>query len=143
MKDASGPLPIPLHDLGRIVREAWVRWARLQPSPKPSWLVPYDELCEADRDADDMIGESVARAVMLAIAAREGSPVNDGEWTATPPDQPGLRYHWRDEHGERDILTVYRTGDGHLAAHNSKGLFGRLHEWGGEWWTVPIQEPPA
>lgn len=75
--DASGELPISKSDLGRIVREAWVRWAQCQPDPKPSWLVPYDELCEADRDADDEIGMSVARMVALAIAARNGSPAHD------------------------------------------------------------------
>lgn len=76
--DASGELPMPRRELGRIVRESWVRWAEMQPNPKPSWLVPYDELCEADRDADDMIGESVARATLLALAAKNGSPANDG-----------------------------------------------------------------
>lgn len=49
-------------ELGRIVREAWVRWARKQPSPKPSWLVPYDELSEADKEADRQIGEAVSAA---------------------------------------------------------------------------------
>jgi hypothetical protein len=75
--DASGELPLSRHELGRIVREAWVRWAELQPHPKESWLVPYHELPECDRDADDDIGEAVARAVMLAIAARNGSPAAD------------------------------------------------------------------
>jgi hypothetical protein len=45
--------------LGRVVREAWVRWARTQPEPKPSWLVSYDELSEADKEADRQIAEAV------------------------------------------------------------------------------------
>lgn len=45
--------------LGRIVREAWIAWAKEQPDPKPSWLVPYDELSEADKEADRRIGEAV------------------------------------------------------------------------------------
>lgn len=45
--------------MGRVVREAWVRWALTQPNPKPSWLVPYDELSEADKEADRQIAESV------------------------------------------------------------------------------------
>lgn len=45
--------------LGRIVREAWVKWARTQPKPKPSWLVPYDDLSEPDKEADRQIGEAV------------------------------------------------------------------------------------
>lgn len=36
--------------LGQIVREAWVKWAKQQPSPKPSWLAPYVELSETDRN---------------------------------------------------------------------------------------------
>ena len=44
-------------DLGRIVREVWIKWAKEQPSPKPSWLVPYDQLNEPDREVDRRIGE--------------------------------------------------------------------------------------
>lgn len=46
-------------DLGRIVREAWVRWARDQTDPKPSWLVPWEDLPENDREADRQIAEAV------------------------------------------------------------------------------------
>jgi len=42
--------------LGRRVREVWIAWAERQPDPKPSWLVPYDELSEADKEADRCIG---------------------------------------------------------------------------------------
>src|SRR5690606_35656299 len=55
--------------LGRVVREAWIAWAREQPSPKPSWLVPYDELSEADREADRRIGDAVAAVVRRAMEA--------------------------------------------------------------------------
>jgi hypothetical protein len=41
---------------GRRVREVWIEWAIEQPDPKPSWLVPYDELSEADKEADRRIG---------------------------------------------------------------------------------------
>ncbi|KKL95931.1 hypothetical protein LCGC14_1849720, partial [marine sediment metagenome] len=40
-----------------MVREAWVRWAKTQPTPKPSWLVSYDDLSEPDKEADRQIGE--------------------------------------------------------------------------------------
>ena len=46
--------------LGRAVREAWIKWANTQPTPKPSWLVPYDQLHEADKEADRQIGEAIA-----------------------------------------------------------------------------------
>lgn len=43
--------------LGRLVREEWVAWAKSQPSPKPSWLLPWEDLSEADREVDRRIGE--------------------------------------------------------------------------------------
>lgn len=46
-------------ELGRRVREVWIEWARRQPSQKPSWLVPYDELSEADKEADRCIGSAL------------------------------------------------------------------------------------
>lgn len=46
--------------LGRIVRNAWVAWAKTQPNPKPSWLVPWEELNEADKEADRQIAEAIA-----------------------------------------------------------------------------------
>ena len=42
--------------LGRLVRELWISWAEKQACPKPSWLVPYDDLSEADKEADRVIG---------------------------------------------------------------------------------------
>ena len=48
--------------LGRIVREAWIVWAKTQPNPKESWLVPYDNLSESDKEADRQIGEAVIAA---------------------------------------------------------------------------------
>ncbi len=53
--------------LGRIVRDAWIAWAKTQPDPKPSWLVPYDELSEPDKEADRQIGEAVRRASIGAV----------------------------------------------------------------------------
>lgn len=50
--------------LGRVVREAWIAWAAARPNPKPSWLLPWEELSEPDREADRVIGEAVAAAVL-------------------------------------------------------------------------------
>jgi hypothetical protein len=53
---------------GRLVRDTFVAWANEQPDPKPSWLVPWDELepgNEVDagqREVDMRIGEAVAAA---------------------------------------------------------------------------------
>ena len=47
---------------GQLVRMAWIEWAKEQPDPKPSWLVPWAELSEPDREADRRIGETVRKA---------------------------------------------------------------------------------
>ena len=55
--------PIPPEDyeyLGRLVREEWVKWAKEQPAPKPSWLVPWERLPEADKEVDRRIGRRLA-----------------------------------------------------------------------------------
>jgi len=46
--------------LGKLVRHAWVDWAKEQENPKPSWLVPWEDLKESDREADRRIGEFLA-----------------------------------------------------------------------------------
>jgi len=46
--------------LGRIVRWVWIAWAKEQPNPKPSWLVPWEGLSEPDKEVDRRIGERLA-----------------------------------------------------------------------------------
>lgn len=106
-------LPLDRETLGRMVREAWVRWARTQPDPKPSWLVPYDELSEPDKEADRQIGEAIAKWTVIhyeakaALAARipeasvEQAPEDDGlehcgNFSATDPitDEDRIDY-WK------------------------------------------------
>lgn len=58
-KDADDWLYPSRDELGRVVRNAWVQWAKQQPDPKPHWLTPYDQLSEADKEADRQIGEAV------------------------------------------------------------------------------------
>jgi hypothetical protein len=56
-------------DLGRRVRDEWVAWARGQPDPKPSWLVPWDGLDEGQRAVDIRIGRALFDlGVMTALA---------------------------------------------------------------------------
>ncbi len=68
--DGGREIPYDRDQLGRFVREAWVRWAKTQPSPKSSWLVPYDDLSEPDKEADRQIGETIARWTLIGDAAR-------------------------------------------------------------------------
>lgn len=49
--------------LGVEVRRVWLAWAREQPNPKPSWLVPWEELSEPDREVDRRIGMAIATLV--------------------------------------------------------------------------------
>lgn len=70
--DASSLRSASDRDLGgRIVREAWMTWARQQPNPKPSWLVPYDDLSEADKEADRQVFEACVRTQGGAPASFE------------------------------------------------------------------------
>jgi rubredoxin len=61
-------MTVSVETLGQVVRDAWVKWARRQPDPKPGWLVPWEALNEADKDADRSIG-----AAVYAFVSRETS----------------------------------------------------------------------
>lgn len=57
-------------DGGKLVRQAWIYWAQQQPDPKPSWLVPWEELSESDKEADRQIWEVVTmpyRAILESL----------------------------------------------------------------------------
>jgi hypothetical protein len=60
--------------LGEQVRDRWITWARIQPDPKPSHLVPYDQLSPADQEADMSIGEDLFCAGWLAGPGRTALP---------------------------------------------------------------------
>lgn len=49
--------------LGRLVRSVWIEWAKEQPNPKPSWLVPWEELPPEQQEVDRRIGLKVAEVV--------------------------------------------------------------------------------
>jgi hypothetical protein len=52
----------PRELVGRMVRQIWVRWAREQDDPKPSWLLPWAELDDGQREVDMRIGEALFMA---------------------------------------------------------------------------------
>jgi hypothetical protein len=72
---------------GRLVREVWIEWAREQPNPKPSWLVPWEGLAEPDRDVDRRIAER------LTLAARAAQPETPTAVDARKPLRDALRAH--------------------------------------------------
>jgi plasmid maintenance system antidote protein VapI len=65
----TGAVAFNREDGGRLVRSAWIRWARRQPDPKPSWLVEWDALPEADKEADRCIWDDLAAPYLETIGA--------------------------------------------------------------------------
>jgi hypothetical protein len=60
-----------------------------------------------------------------------------GEWTATPPTVPGA-YWWRLNPEDRpEACNVRALHGGALWCDREP-----ISTMGGEWWSVPIQEPP-
>ena len=49
--------------LGRVVRDAWVAWAKEQTDPQPHWLEPWEALPEPMREVDRRIGMAVLDAL--------------------------------------------------------------------------------
>ncbi len=81
--------------LGKRVREVWVRWASQQANPKPSWLVPWEQLSEPEREVDRQIGEELWGFGMdCAVAVCQGeaeeeriyTPGEQGKWFAVPKE---------------------------------------------------------
>lgn len=94
---AAPSLPVDRDTLGRMVREAWVRWALTQPNPKPSWLLPYSELSEPDKEADRQIGEAIAKWTLIHSDAARFSP-------AAPQEAEAVAYC------EPEVLAKLRAG---------------------------------
>jgi NTP pyrophosphatase (non-canonical NTP hydrolase) len=68
----DGPVPgcpgdpaEPRELLGRLVRQVWVQWAQEQPDPRPSWLLPWEDLDDGQKEADMRIGEALFSAGRL------------------------------------------------------------------------------
>lgn len=55
-RSRQGIVSIERELVGRLVRREWIKWAHEQPNPKASWLVPWSEMAETDREADRRIG---------------------------------------------------------------------------------------
>ena len=66
-EERAPTLPLDREHLGRIVREVWIAWAKEQPNPKPSWLVPWEGLSEPDKEVDRRIGKRLAMEGVVVI----------------------------------------------------------------------------
>lgn len=56
----------PRELLGRLVRQVWIEWAREQDDPKPSWLLPWEDLDDGQKEVDMRIGEKLFKAGQLS-----------------------------------------------------------------------------
>lgn len=65
---------------GMLVRQVWVEWAKEQPRPTLSWLLPWDRLDPGQQEVDMRIGEALwtaGRTVGLQEAALLAHPMLD------------------------------------------------------------------
>lgn len=116
----------PLREfLGKLVRAEWMVWAVEQPSPKPSWLTPWDELTEPEREVDRRIGERLWNFSHVRDGANL-SPVGEpaGFWLA--PMEPesticsaGRSVLVRGADGERVCLDTNEMAEAFIAARDS------------------------
>ncbi len=79
--------------LGKLVRAEWVKWAREQPSPKPSWLQSWDELTEPEREVDRRIGEAIWRFSYVRDAQQPVADSPAPEPVATVVDLGKVEFH--------------------------------------------------
>lgn len=148
--DGGRPLPFDRDQLGRFVREAWVRWAQTQPNPKPSWLVSYDELDEPDKEADRQIGEAIARWTLIGDAARAAlAPGGEREGDGWRPIETAPK----DGTAILAVIGLYRRDqsfshwDIHIIAFDQdRGAISPDHDQGWDWedyegWQ-PLPAPP-
>ena len=82
--------PIDRDSLGRMVREVWVSWAKEQPNPKPSWLLPYDQLLEPDKEVD----RRTAKPLSTAGRPNPSTP-NPNRFGADEKRQPPRHEKWQ------------------------------------------------
>ena len=68
-QNGNRAVSVSREDLGRIVREVWVKYAESKPNPPAHHLTPWESLDYDNKEVDRLIGERVARIVLIADAA--------------------------------------------------------------------------
>ena len=66
----------------------------------------------------------------------------ESEWTATPPDKPGW-YWWRKGRESRPHAVRVEAIELYPAELILWAGSKPLSKWRCQWWSEPIQEPPA
>lgn len=65
------PRGTPREERGRLVRKVWVNWACEQTAPKPSWLLPWEQLDDAQHEVDMRIGDALFALGRLSAEDRK------------------------------------------------------------------------
>lgn len=140
---------------GRIVREAWIRWALTQPNPKPSWLTPYDELDEPDKEADRQIYEACLVGEERMVSLYPGIPelpkwlldaaTRIDQWCAKHLQGPweilGVRGGYPRDDGQDSkrldwiVSQVQQYGNGHDEPCEASWYFQWQQQKPGDQWT--------
>jgi len=53
-------------ELGKLVRSTWVNWAKSLPLAKQSWLTPWEELDDQQKEIDRLLGKTVWEAALAS-----------------------------------------------------------------------------
>lgn len=110
--------------LGELVRDVWVAWAREQPNPKPSWLVPWDELDEASKEVDRRIGEALERFLRADVEARVLGAIEE---LSIGVEWPRLSYVVRTPAGDERLAVQPETVEDIFRA--LRAHYHRLGDW--------------
>jgi hypothetical protein len=86
----------PRELVGRLVRQVWIEWASEQDDPKPSWLLPWEDLDDGQREVDMRIGEKLYQAGGDALT-RKIKRLRDAEDRQFQADMDLLDYALRGE----------------------------------------------
>lgn len=81
-------------DIGKVVRDAWIKWAKTQENPKESWLVPYSELPEDDKEADRCIGDALAHYFFDRIGEDCSDTIQACIYDAVMPEDTMIGVIW-------------------------------------------------
>jgi hypothetical protein len=94
--------------LGRVVRMEWEAWAREQPNQKPSWLTPWDQLTEPEREVDRRIGERIFSLSYVPFTTPQPAASTQG----LPKFSVGDRVTWTNKFGTSFSGTIEECWSG-------------------------------
>jgi hypothetical protein len=120
----------PRELFGRLVRQVWVEWAKEQPNQKPSWLLPWEELDDGQREVDMRIGAELFERGQRSAPEPAPRVFHDGE--DVPPGVCVLHEDgevgYLDDTGDCDCEEVERGDCEEHSYVNRNGNLGPLVE---------------